>query len=209
MGSWVRVAAMAAALAVLPLVLPPSSGPAGPQSPSPHASCKISSSTPCSTAKESDSRATPSSRPDPAQSKAEPAGAADWEGRPSATARGTGLHGGQRNGGPLMPQQPDNPKDERGGVAQQQQQQQQQQQHREGVSSSSSSSNHGVSRAECKEAVSSVAAALCKQAVERIARVREVWAQLVPLRPSVPCDCHPVHGQLWSAPNHGCIAPHD
>ena len=30
-----------------------------------------------------------------------------------------------------------------------------------------------------------MAAALCKQAVERIARVREVWAQLVPL----PAEC--------------------
>ena len=167
MGSWVRVAAMAAALAVLPLILPPSARPTGPQSPFPHASCSISSPTPSSAAKESDSRA--SSRPDTAQSRAEPAGVVDSEARSAAADCGTGLQGVKHVGNSLMPQQPVDTKDERGSAPQQQQQQ-----HGEDVSSSSSS--HGVSRAECEEAVSSVAAALCKQAVERIARVREVWA---------------------------------
>ena len=171
-GSWVRTAAMAAALAVLPLILAPGRTPTrqnsgSPPQAHPHASCQISSSQPCSTTKQFSrdnddaqlqSRGTPASH----QTGADPAalGGANPPNTTEVQVHGREVHG--RGGDSSLRQRQDGCEPPQAASGQQ------------GQPHSGASSSTCNSSAEHAETCSAVAAALCKQAVERIARVREV-----------------------------------
>ena len=164
-GSWVRTAAMAAALAVLPLILAPSRIPSRQKSGSPpqarpHASCQISSSQPCSTTKQSsrdDDDAELQTRGTPASHASQPAALG---GAKSPSTTKAQVHG--RNGDSSLRQRQDGCEPPQAASGQQ------------GQQYSVASGSTCNSSAEHAEACSAVAASLCKQAVERIARVREV-----------------------------------